>query len=726
MKTQAKSRKEGLDFLEEPHDLCACGFLCFLVICASLLIIRFELLGNLPAQPHRFLLGNVPRFDDISNLHHALSVVGGVPEMQTSGHLSKQRRSSNGLIHAHTHLREVVQWSGYPFHEERVEGISRFIPLKVPDLELDEYFQEFVEDCIPAGFSGDGLLHVSQHGDPLFSKILPPFGPDIGRCWGSSSRFACPAYKEGVGYKVESVSTARKGVELKLHRQGNDMPFFECSHPCSYAFRPEDRGQWYLAVASKPHSDSSERDSEVRRIYVSFPIACGAGFFTQPSLKCSLQPLGTVEVLDRLRDLWDGPSTATPELPFGFELEGGMRVPYSEQEYPKRFKPVKAYFDGDRTSSTWMALQQNFWDDQYDDNLRGVRHCFDLVTGGKFSDWRWESEDDTFLPHETSDANEILSVPMEFTPPERPNLWGRRGMETMTEAISGLVATGFQANPRSSFDLHLMLRERGYEWTDSDLAYFFVGYARAQYVLDYLTPSQRVNQYGGAGLYLWDPKVQYLFRNLHHLAKTSSIGQISNSKWLCDAILGEGECDLPRHNSWPSKHTPLRHYAINFAKIHSFHSIELRGYGASNNPEHHARWTDLVLRMASHFRKDGFLKRFLDEDEETDLKQLHAAQETMSLEQLFDELDLPASSRAFYENQGWAKIGGGGSWGRNCVDDMPSHHGRNSSGAKVSSSRSSSEAIAVRSGAKLERGDNRTHVHMRGRDHHRALHVDNA
>jgi hypothetical protein len=279
------------------------------------------------------------------------------------------------------------------------------------------------------------------------------------------------------------------------------------------------------------------------------------------------------------------------------------------------------------------------------------------------------------LPNEIDDAEDLWNVPIEFTAPDPPDLSGASGLKTVVEAVSGLNSVGIMASPRQSFDVHLMLKDgAGPDWTDQDIAMFFVGYARAQYALDFVVPSNRVGQHGGAGLYLWDPKVQYMFRNLHRLMRNATAARISEPQWLCDAILGQGECDSTSPY-WPSKHTPLRHYAVNFAKVASWHSLELRGFGAATDPELIARWVDLTLRMASSFRQDKSLLVFFDEDEETDLKQLHAAQESKSLTQLFDEVGLPKSSRDFYSRQSWAKIGPGGSWGPRCVDDL-THHKR--------------------------------------------------
>jgi len=353
-------------------------------------------------------------------------------------------------------------------------------------------------------------------------------------------------------------------------------------------------------------------------------------------------------------------------------------------------------------------MQRNYKKSLYDRNQEVVKSCFNNVTDSQFKDWRWESEDDTFLPHEVEDAEEIWGVPIEFTPPDPPKLRGVPGLKTAAEAVAGLAAVGLQSSPRQSLDVHLMLRGGpGHDWTDHDLALFFAGYARAQYALDFVTPSGRVNQYGGSGLYLWDPKVQYVFRNLHRLVRTTPPKRVSDPQWLCDAILGKGECDI-KSPYWPAKHTPLRHYAINFATIFKFRSIELRGYGSTNNPEHVARWVDLTLRMAKHFREDKALMTFFDENEEDDLKQLHAAQESRSLAQVFDDVGLPQSSRDFYLRQSWAKTENGATWGPNCVNDLDGHrqHGNHTE-------LSGAQEVAVQPKALLERRHGGT-GHIRG------------
>ncbi len=75
-------------------------------------------------------------------------------------------------------------------------------------------------------------------------------------------------------------------------------------------------------------------------------------------------------------------------------------------------------------------------------------------------------------------------------------------------------------------DIHLMVRD-GDSWTDRDLAYFWAGYARAQYVIDEMHASYKVQIATSQGLYLWDPKVQYVFRNLHRMVRSSKAGKVA-------------------------------------------------------------------------------------------------------------------------------------------------------------------------------------------------------
>jgi len=603
----------------------------------------------------------------------AASKARGMPadilEVRTANHLRSELSSllSDGVVNAHGHLREAVQWENYPFSEERVDGLSRAVQLKVPDLQLDQFYQEFVEESTEVLGSGlPGLLKVVQHSDPAFSKKMPPIGPFVGKGWGGTKRFPYPSYHEGNGYKMERVETSQEGVQFALYRQGETQPFFKCSsHPCAYTFVGEDRGKWYQVAAFKAVAEGGPPTEELRRVYVGFPMACGSGYFSQKSLTCDARPEAAAPTLAKIQDLLE----TTPDLPFGLELESAARAPYTPEEQARKLEAATKYFGGNRTNKTFSTLQkENFKGSSYKDNFKAVQSCFNKVTSGLFKEWRWEEEENTFLPSEISKPDEMLAVPFEFTAPNPPRLTGAAGVKKMVAAVAGLAAAGLQSGPRQSFDIHLMLREKPENsWTDRDIAFFFAGYVRAQYAVDSMTLT---HHFGGEGLYLWDPKMQYVFRNLHRLLSSlKHPDKVSDPKLLCDAILGKGECDSDSA-FWPSKHTPFRHYAINFAKIFSFKSLELRGSRATNDPEVAARWVDVTLRMANQFKADGSLQTFFDEDVETDLKQLHAAQEKYSLQQLFTALELPASSRDFYLQRRWAKTGSDGAWGANCVDDL--------------------------------------------------------
>lgn len=406
---------------------------------------------------------------------------------------------------------------------------------------------------------------------------------------------------------------------------------------------------------------------EVFRIYVSFPFACGAGGpFTQPLLKCDREDAAARArcALDHLKDLLEG-KNATPGVPFGFELETSMQMPYTGDERTHKLASVAAYFAGERTPEVYKAMQDMYEQPEYGRSIQAVKTCFHRATGGQFNTWRWEDEGGPLpKPQDVDNPEEMWGLPIEFTAADPPELQGQQGLRAMVTALAGLEAVGMQSSAGDSLHVHVRVREAK-AWSDRDVAFFWAGWVRAQYVIDQFVQSHTLCKKQGAGLYLWDPKVQYLFRNLHRLLKGAEIGQTTPLKELCDFILGEGECDTSS-GSWPSKHTPFRHYALNFATLYRFSSIEVRQYGAVLSPEQGGHWLDLTLRMAASFSQDERLLAFFDQDEETDLKQLHEAQESMQLQDLLDQVALPPSSQGFFEGQHWARDEGG-AWRSHCA-----------------------------------------------------------
>jgi hypothetical protein len=383
-----------------------------------------------------------------------------------------------------------------------------------------------------------------------------------------------------------------------------------------------------------------------------------------------LQSKFEASALSLLADL-----NTTPAVSFGIEIEGGIRTPYTGEEKATKFAPVQAYFKGDRdaTGKTYDKMQRMYDTEQYSNLYKG-KQCFNNATRDRFSAWNFESEDKVLQPEYVDDASEIWAVPFELTAPNPPKLNGFAGLQDVIRVMAGLESIGTQASPDNNFDVHIMVRRGSSQWTDREIARFWIGYAKFQYGIDELHASSRVQNHWGQGLYMWAPRVQYMFQNLHRLVRGKKHNAQSNTDDLCDSILGYGECDSPGSGTWPAKHTPFKYHSINFAILKRFGSLEVKQHTATNSPERLARWTDVVLRMADTFQKDTSLDVFLDGDVDFDLGQLHDVQARATMDDLFSAINLPESSRKYYKERRWAK-GENGEWLSRCVDGGASSHG---------------------------------------------------
>mmetsp|Transcript_34900 Transcript_34900/g.55555 ORF Transcript_34900/g.55555 Transcript_34900/m.55555 type:complete len:1315 (+) Transcript_34900:132-4076(+) len=572
---------------------------------------------------------------------------------------------------AHGKLGGVVQSNEYPYVEEAIAGISQYVLPKKIDYTMDEYFQEYVEEhapitgLLPAGRLSP-LMHVEQHHDEARSTHILPFGPSLrkGACWGG-----CAWYRTTYGFAVERVELLQSNVTFELYLHSDQVnPIHSCNRKgCGYKFGMEDRGKWFVAVATPMHGEP-----ELQRIYVSFPHTCGLGLFTQPELTCSpkLQAQLETSALSLLADL-----KTTPAVSFGMEIEGGLRTPYVGAEKAAKFAPVEAYFNGDRdpNGKSYDKMQAMYDTEQYS-NLHKAKTCFNNATSNRFSKWNFESEDKVLQPEYVDDASEIWAVPFEITAPNPPKLHGFEGLQDVIKVMAGLESVGNQASPDNNFDVHIMVRKGSSQWTDREIARFWVGYVKFQYGIDELHASSRVQNHWGQGLYMWAPKVQYMFQNIHRLVKGRAHDALSATDDLCDGILGYGECDSHGGGTWPAKHTPFKYHSINFAILKRFGSLEIKQHTATNSPERVARWTDLVLRMADKFRNDRSLDVFLDGDVDFDLGQLHDVQARATMDELFNSIDLPDSSRRYYKERRWAKEEDG-EWLPRCIDGGVSSHG---------------------------------------------------
>lgn len=273
-------------------------------------------------------------------------------------------------------------------------------------------------------------------------------------------------------------------------------------------------------------------------------------------------------------------------------------------------------------------------------------------------------------PEYVDSASEIWAVPFEMTGPNPPTLVGASGLRQVVQVMAGLESIGNQATPDNNFDVHIMVRRADTgqpEWTDREIARFWIGYAKFQYAIDELHASSRVQNHWGQGLYAWAPKVQYIFQNIHRLVRGKPHDKISTVEDLCDGILGYGECDARGGGSWPAKHTPFKYHSINFAILKRFGSLEVKQHTATNSPERLTRWVDVVLRMAHAFRKDPTLDTYLNGAVEDNLRYLHDHQARATLDDFFSAIALPESSRGYYTERRWAKMEDG-KWLPRCVD----------------------------------------------------------
>jgi len=588
---------------------------------------------------------------------------GPAPIVTTLNRLASDPQK-NGSVQAHGQLAKVVQWQGYPFAEEAVAGILRTALPKQPDKKLDEWFQEYIEDRVPVlgGIATNPRLLVLQRQDSRRSQNLPPAGPSLrdGHVWADG------AWKRNtVGFEVEGVKLLSEDTVLTLYQQDmQDAPFFTCSgNGCSYTFSTDDRGRWYIAVATPKMGPP-----EIHRLWVSFPRECSFEPFSRKELSCVPEEGAKVQenTLAQLADLLEG-DLSTPQVSFGIEIGSWIRMPVSPQARPEQFAAVLKYFSGDSSPEVYDKMQSLYDPETYDQDLRNVSACFNTVTKNLFREWKWESTDIGWQD-DVDDPLEMWGLPYQLVGPDPPNMSGASGVSKTLQVVSGLWSMGTQSQDDTNNHLHLFVRQSQHntagDWTDREIARLWIGWAVYQYAIDQMLPSPRAQNNWAQGLYSWDPKIQFVFRNIHRLVSNGSLGHVSPSADLCDKILGQGECDS-MSGYWPSKHTPFRYYAINFAALFRFGSVEVRSFTSSTQPVRYGRWLDFVLRAADAFRHDASLDRFLDEGADNDFTQLHDMQARASIDGLFAAVKLPRSSQDFYTKRLWAKTDKG-EWQKGC------------------------------------------------------------
>lgn len=184
--------------------------------------------------------------------------------------------------------------------------------------------------------------------------------------------------------------------------------------------------------------------------------------------------------------------------------------------------------------------------------LAKVRSCVDAKVRGTdleqtIGSWHWEEEDAMipFTPRDTDDAGEYGGYMAELTSPGPPQvLLGQTGVDQVAGVFATLRHMGIQVGLWAQFHVHVNALSTKANpaaeccLSSDQIANVWAAWAHFQAVIDEMQSSTNVDNRWAMPLYLEDPIVLQVFRNMH-----AAHGTDLPADEACQTFYGRGYCD---------------------------------------------------------------------------------------------------------------------------------------------------------------------------------------